>query len=249
MRDDWIRGNVFYAAVLTRARYTEDALAVAIARGIRQYVLLGAGFDSYALRWPAKAEDLSLYEIDQPATQSLKMTQLGNFPLAHADRVHFLSADLASESLDAVLARSTFDVTQPAFFSWLGVWMYLTRESNLATLRAIANNSTTGSELVITYHDQASIDDDESHREHASEASQNRPATATAAETTRWVRAVGEPFVSGFHPHELPQVLRDQGLALIEDIDDAQALARYDRANVNHLKPQPIVRIAHAKVI
>src|SRR6202041_1646128 len=74
--DESLRRSRAYANVITRTRFAEDALQLAVARGIRQYVLIGAGFDSFALRRPAYAADLEIFEIDFPATQSLKVARI-----------------------------------------------------------------------------------------------------------------------------------------------------------------------------
>ena len=235
--DDWIRANAFYSVLITRSRYTEDALAGAIGRGIRQYVILGAGFDSYALRRPSSADDLAVYEIDQLATQSLKVERMALCGVAAHRMPQFLPADMAREELGDVLARSTFRPGQPTFFSWLGVSGYLTRDANLKTLRAIASNTAPGSELVFTYHDQASF-----QKKHSSE---DEPLTTAK----QWTRSVGEPHISGFHPHELEFDLRSVGLELLEDLNDQQAVKRYDPEGLNGLTPPPVVRIAHARVI
>jgi methyltransferase (TIGR00027 family) len=145
--DDFFLANVAYPGVVIRSRYTEDALKAAASRGTRQYVLIGAGFDSFALRRPAFAETLEIFEIDHPATQAFKIQRIKDCGISLPSTVHFVSADLANEDLATVLARSSFRRNEPVFFSWLGVMVYLTREANLATLRAVANAGAPGSEL------------------------------------------------------------------------------------------------------
>jgi methyltransferase (TIGR00027 family) len=130
--------------VITRARYAEDALRTAVTRGIRQYVLIGAGFDSFCLRRPEFSKDLEIFEIDHPATQRLKISRIEECGLSLPPTVHFVAADLSKLSVAQALAQSSFDCAQLAFFSWLGVTMYLTRDANLATLRSIANLSPAG---------------------------------------------------------------------------------------------------------
>ena len=235
--DDWVSSIPFYPGVITRSRYTEDVLASAICRGVRQYVLVGAGFDSYFLRRPANSEELVIHEIDHPATQALKLEQLKNLGMSSPHAVHFLAADLATEELDAVLSRSTFVESKPAMFSWLGVSPYLTREANLRTLQTIARSSAAGSELVFTYHDQVSFQAD------------IESDNADIAQIARKVRAQGEPFLSGFYPNELAQDLKAVGMQLVEDLSDAQTVARYDPKGSNKWNPPPIVRIAHARII
>lgn len=232
MVDAYLRGSAAFASVITRSRYAEDALHAAVSRGCTQYVLIGAGFDSYALRTPPQSAHVNIYEVDHPATQSLKRQRIRDCKLAVRDCVHFLAADLSTESLSAVLDKSSLQSTKPAFFSWLGVTMYLTREANLESLRSIARSAATGSELVFTYVDE--------------EAFQSSERTKTALEKS--VASVGEPFLSGFNPNTLARDLHDVGFELLEDLDDIQVVQRYDPRNLDGLKPLQHSRIAHARV-
>jgi methyltransferase (TIGR00027 family) len=234
--DDYLRASPAYTNVIVRSRYTEDALGAAVARGVRQYVLIGAGFDSYALRRPAQARDLQVFEVDHPATQALKKQRIAECGIAVAAGVHFVAADLAGEALDAVLSRTSFDPDAPAFFSWLGVTMYLTRAANMAALAGIAACSAAGSELVFSYIDQKMFEPRDS-------------ATAVKfAELGQAVKALGEPFVSGFHPATLGDDIRGLGLDLEEDLSEYQLVARYDPAGVNHLKPTERSHVARVRV-
>lgn len=230
--DAWLRGSAAYASVITRSRYAEDALHSAVARGFTQYVLVGAGFDSYVLRTPPESVHVSIYEVDHLATQSLKCQRILECGLSVRDSVRFLAADLSTESLSSVLARSAFDSTKPAFFSSLGVTTYLTREANLGSLRSIASSTTAGSELVFTYVDQAAF---ESHK-------------INNAAIGKSVASIDEPFLSGFDPKTLAQDLRDCGFTLLEDLPVLQLVERYDPRGLNRLRPAQFSRIAHARV-
>jgi methyltransferase (TIGR00027 family) len=233
MLDELLMRSRSYANVITRTRYAEDALKAAVSRGIRQYVLIGAGFDSFSLRLPMFAADLQIFEIDFPATQTLKTGQIDACGIALPDNVHFVAADLSLESVAAALARTPFETQQLTFFSWLGVTMYLTREANLATLRSVASCSPTASEVVFTYLDARLF---ESRSESFRELEQR-------------VAAVGEPFLSGFEPGELAANLADCGLDLIEDLNGSEAAARYDRGGEAGLGQSMFSRIARARVI
>lgn len=234
-----LRANAGYAEVVLRSRYTEDALQAAVARGVGQYVIVGAGFDSFVCRRPAWAEGLTVYEVDHPATQQMKRQCLQACGVAESAAVHFIEADLSVESLGAALARSPFDPTRPAFFSWLGVTVYLPREANLAALRDIAAcTSSTDSELVFTYIDQAMLDD---RREDASNEAFRR--------LREEVSAAGEAFMSGFDPANLEELLLGTGLQLLEDLDGHKAVARYDPKGLNGLRPAGASHIAHARVV
>jgi methyltransferase (TIGR00027 family) len=234
--DDFLRASPAYTNVITRSRYTEDALGAAIARGVRQYVLIGAGFDSYALRRPEQAKDLQVFEVDHPATQALKKQRLAECDITVEAGVHFVAANLASEQLDEALSKSSFDRVQPTFFSWLGVTMYLTRASNMAALKSIVDISAPGSELVFSYIDQKLFQPE------------GAAAAALFAELEQTVKSVGEPFVSGFHPAELANDIRHLGLELVEDLNDFQLVDRYDPAGVNGLKPADRSHIARVMV-
>src|SRR5262245_35967097 len=149
--DAALRAHVGYGWAIVRTRYAEDALEAAVARGIRQYVILGAGFDSFALRQPAFARAVAIFELDHPTTQNLKRRRLRDCGVPVPRNLHFVPADLGREQPGTALARSPFRLTDPASFSWLGVTQYLTREANIATLRGIADCSVPGTELVFTY--------------------------------------------------------------------------------------------------
>jgi methyltransferase (TIGR00027 family) len=235
--DDFLRASPAYTNVIARSRYAEDALGTAIARGVRQYVLIGAGFDSYALRRPAEAKDVQVFEIDHPATQALKRQRIAECGITLEGGVHFGAADLAKEGLDAALSRTSFNRTAPAFFSWLGVTPYLTREANMATLRNIAECGAPGSQLVFSYTDQKMFE------------SAGATDAAQYEELKQAVKALGEPFVSGFHPAELAQDISALGLALEEDLNDIQLVERYDPAGKNGLKPAGRSHIARVRVL
>jgi methyltransferase (TIGR00027 family) len=230
--DRFLRESPAYASVVLRSRYTEDALHAAVARGVRQYVMIGAGFDSYALRRPPHVSDVAVFEIDHPATQSLKRQRLAECAVATPTSLHFLPADLARESLGEVLSRSAFRAEEAAFFSWLGVTMYLTREANLASLRAIAACAASGSELVFTYLDEAVFSLDH--------------VPATFRELQEAVSAVGEPFISGFAPGRLSDDLRSVGFELAEDLQDVELVRRYDGTGINCLQATAQSHIARA---
>jgi methyltransferase (TIGR00027 family) len=231
--DESLRRSAAYANVITRTRFAEDALKLAVAKGVRQYVLIGAGFDSFALRRPAYAADLQIFEIDSPATQSLKLERIRACGLTLPGSVHFNAADLSRESVAAALARSPFRADELTFFSWLGVTMYLTREANLATLRSIASCATMASELVFTYFDERLF------------AAQS----AVFGELEKRVAAAGESFLSGFNPETLARDLRDCGFRLLEDLSGSAVAAKYDRVGENSLGQSSFSHIALAQVI
>lgn len=236
--DTALRANVAYPNVLMRSRFTEDALARAIAAGTRQYVLIGAGFDSYALRRAGPAAEVVVIEVDHPATQSFKRDCLAATGTVVPPPVHYVAADLAAEDLATVLRGSPLRADEPAFFAWLGVTMYLTREANLATLRAVADVAAPGSEAVFSYIDQAFFD------------GHDAAANERTADLTAMVAAAGEPFVSGFNPAKLAADLAPLGCTLLEDASDLDLVRRYDPDGENGLVvTHDLSRIAHLRVV
>jgi methyltransferase (TIGR00027 family) len=231
--DNYFLANTTYPGVVMRSRYAEDALQAATKRGTRQYVLIGAGFDSFALRRPAFSESLEIFEIDHPATQALKLERIRECGVTLPPSVHFIAADLANETLASALGRSSFRASEPAFFSWLGVTVYLTREANMATLRAVATGSASGSELVFTYVDQIEFAD----------GGRRSPEHPNAQAVAR----LGEPYMSGFDPRELANDLKQAGLDLVENLNGHQLAERYGRTSGHPLRPSASMHIALAR--
>lgn len=225
-----LRRHPSYAGVVVRSRCAEDALADAVARGVRQYVLLGAGFDSFIVRQPPFARALTIFEVDHPVSQAMKRRRLAECAVVVPDNVRFIAADLSVEPLADALARGGFSAAVPAFFSWLGVTIYLTRAANDATLAGIAAAAAPGSELLFTYLDQ-------------------RVFGSPHFEQMRVERAAqGEPWISGFDPATLADDLDGLGLELVEDLDAAALTARYCTGRRDGLAPDGASRIARARV-
>jgi methyltransferase (TIGR00027 family) len=230
--DAVLRSHRTYAGVILRSRYAEDALEGAIAGGARQYVLVGAGFDSFIVRQPSFARDISIFEIDHPASQAMKRQRLDECAISIPANVHFVPADLTQESLASVLARCELSRTWPAFFSWLGVTIYLPRDANLATLHGIATSAATGSQIVFTYVDQRAL---EGHRP-AMEKMRERRAT------------LGEPWLSGFNPATLANELKALGLLLVEDLGGLELRQRYCAGQTGGLSPGTSGHVARVRV-
>jgi methyltransferase (TIGR00027 family) len=234
--DAFLRSGPAYAIVIARTRFTEDALFRAREKGVGQYVIVGAGFDSFALRHGRDAEDLVVFEVDHPATQTFKRDRLAATNTSPPKNLHFVPADLAAERLGDVLQLAGFKAEAPAFFAWLGVTIYLTREANLATLKEIARIGARGSELVFTYSDS-----------HALHAQAPNPSSGLQ-EMREMVNWVGEPYLSGFDPAGMADELLACGLDLIEDFSADELVARYDPHGANGLKAEPFSRVARAVV-
>jgi len=116
--------NAVRAYIAARSRYAEDALAAAVARGVRQYVLLGAGLDTFPYRNPHA--EVRVFEVDYPGTQAWKRARLSQGGVVIPPSVTFVPLDFQEETLPDGLRRAGFLTDVPTFFSWLGVTMYLT---------------------------------------------------------------------------------------------------------------------------
>lgn len=230
--------NDMYGNVVMRARWCEDALAAAVADGLRQYVILGAGFDSFALRRPAFADGVEIFEIDHPATQNLKLERLDSLGIAVPPGVRFIAADFTRETMAEVLARSGLDLRARVFFSWLGVVSYLTREENIASLTAMAATAP-GSLIAFSYLNQSIF---------APRLAAGAPEGETLSYSASIVAKLGEPFKSGFDPAELGGQLAELGLDLVEDLNGPGLAERYGRIGARALPTAVASRFALARV-
>jgi len=213
----WIR--VMAGAVLSRARYAEDRLEQAITQGVRQYVILGAGLDTFAFRRPDLMAQVQVFEIDHPETQAFTRRILAEANLEPPKALHFIPADLDKENLAAVLKRSPYDEKLLTFFGWIGVTYYLASERVLALLSDIALCAPVGSSVVFDYLDTGFFAPDNPHKSvHA---------------VLDNVRRVGEPMLTGFDPATLAMALPRLGFRLLEDLYAADIEARYFQALTN----------------
>jgi methyltransferase (TIGR00027 family) len=202
--------RAFRAFLGARSRYAEDNLALAIASGVRQYVLLGAGLDTFAYRNPYPA--LQVFEVDFPATQEWKRGLLREARIAEPGNLTFVPLDFEHHTLAEGLTAAGFNFTQPAFFGWLGVVPYLTLPAFRATVDLIAAMPP-GSGVSFDY----ALSDEELSP---------RRRMARAALAAR-VAAAGEPFRLFFRSEQLENELKSAGFQRIEQLDTDDVNARY----------------------
>jgi methyltransferase (TIGR00027 family) len=201
------------AFLAVRARLAEDRLAQLRQRGVRQYVVLGAGLDTSAYRNPRPDLPLRVWEVDQPAAQDWKRARLDAAGIEIPPGVSFVPLDFEHASLAEVLSAAGFDVAAGAFFSWLGVTPYLPRVAVLNTLADIAALTAPGGGVVFDY----AVDPDLlTHVQRA-------VFHAMAAR----VEAAGEPWRSSFDPREFVATLRTIGFSSVEDFGADALNARY----------------------
>jgi methyltransferase (TIGR00027 family) len=127
------------SAFVLRSRFAEDCLLSAVTGGIRQYVILGAGLDTFAYRQPDWARNLAIFEVDHPSSQEFKRERLSARGIEIPASLRFCPCDFEHQFLEEALGATSFDCRTPAFFSWLGVTQYLTRDAIETTLRFVAS--------------------------------------------------------------------------------------------------------------
>lgn len=197
------------AFMAVRSRYAEDQLAAVVARGVRQYVVLGAGLDTFGCRNPF---GIRVFEVDHPATQAWKRELLERAGIEAPESLRFVPVDFERDHLEFCLRGAGFDIGAPVFFSWLGVTPYLTREAFDRTL-AFFSATTPGSGVAFDWCVLPSL----------MTAPERMAFEALAAR----VAAAGEPFQLFFDPAELEGALRFAGLMDIETLGRDEINARY----------------------
>jgi methyltransferase (TIGR00027 family) len=198
--------------VVLRSRFAEDRLAAAVPKGVKQYVILGAGFDTFAFRQPDWAKSLKIFEIDHPDTQLVKRSLLAKASLDLPANVRLEPIDFERESLLEGLGRHHVSLTEPTFFSWLGVTMNLQEPAIDAALKSMATYPA-GSEVVLTFKQPL--------------VKTAGKAAEAAQKLAEHVASVGEPFVSFFEPKAMEAKLISAGFGKVEFLDLETAGTRY----------------------
>lgn len=194
------------ASMVLRSRYADDRFSDAVTRGVRQYVVLGAGLDTFAYRNSYPDAMLRVFEVDHPATQKWKRERLAEMDIRAPRSLRFAAVDFERQSLNDELLRAGFRPDQPAFFSWLGVSMYLTEGAVLETLRYIAGLAR-GSEVVFDFIPLT-----------------DRNALSAGAQ---YVAKLGEPWITFFEPAKLGLRLQALGFGHATLLTPPEANHRY----------------------
>jgi methyltransferase (TIGR00027 family) len=218
----WMQNAGAPAIVIARARYNEDILEEGVKQGVKQYVILGAGMDTFAWRRPDLLAHLKVLEIDHPATQVHKRRRLRKVGLTPPAGLHFLPLDFNEGSLETTLRGSAYDAQAPTIFSWLGVTYYLPVNVIQSTWRVISEMAPAGSALIFDYLD-------------ADAFIPGRVAKKVKV-MKEIVQRIGEPMITGFDPAILAADLARQGLSLHENLspDDIQNRFFEGRADGYH---------------
>jgi methyltransferase (TIGR00027 family) len=232
--ESWMRQNMEWqqreplrrvrAMVCIRARFTEDELLDAIVGGTAQYVVLGAGLDTFACRRPDLAARLRVFEVDHPDTQAWKRERLASAGVSVPPHLCFVPVDFNTQSLAERLAAAGFRREEPAFFSWLGVTYYLPRESVTQTLRYVGEHPA----RVQVVFDFA-----------VSDAELPQESKDVWSRVNAFTAQVGEPWQTTYSPSALAAELRELGLSDVFHLTAEVAGERYlkDRRDLPGLGP------------
>jgi len=209
------------AFLVARSRFAEDELAGAVSRGASQYVILGAGLDTFAYRNPFAESALRVFEVDYPATQLWKQRLLAEAGITIPSSLSYAPVDFEHQTLADGLAQAGFDPQKITFFSWLGVTPYLTRAAVMSTFAYIASTPPGGS-VVFDYAVPRST-----------LGLLGRLAFDALA---RRVASAGEPFQTFFDPQDLATELPRAGFCQLEDLDANAINSRYFKDRADGLK-------------
>ncbi|MCW2558223.1 MAG: methyltransferase [Mycobacterium sp.] len=210
------------ASIVARARFVEDLVTDRAGQGIAQYVLLGAGLDTFAQRRPEMASRITVFEVDQPGPQEWKRQRLVELGYGVPDSLRLVPVDFETTSWWDGLLANGFDADKPAVVASLGVSMYLTRDATAATLSQSATLAP-GSTCAMTFMQPLELVDPDEQDMHR--------ATNAAA------RASGTPFISYYAPAEILAMAREAGFTSARHVSAADYTQRYFADRTDGLKP------------
>jgi methyltransferase (TIGR00027 family) len=232
--------------VVLRSRFTEDRLAQSLSRGVEQFVILGAGYDTFFARQPEWARALKIFEIDQPATQDDKLARISAARMKVPENVVFGSVNFEAESVADGLRRHGVRFDLPTMFSWLGVTMYLTEPAIDATLDTVLSFPK-GSEIVLTFATRVT-DEEALNRRAAGNENPNASAAPPAPSLASIVAAIGEPWLTYYEPDEITRKLRHAGFSDVELLTPEIATDVYFAGRADNLPPPRKASVLSATV-
>ncbi|WP_299093828.1 class I SAM-dependent methyltransferase [uncultured Metabacillus sp.] len=227
----WITQVQLSPTPLARMAYCEKVLLNEIKLGLKQYVILGAGMDTFCFRHPDLQKSLEIFEIDLPATQEIKMKRLAAAKLEIPNHLHFVSIDFTKEFSDEELFKKGF-TEQKTFFSLLGVSYYLTKNEIKKVIKNLFNRVPSGSSIVFDYGDETLFHE---------KGLYNR-----VVNMVKMAAASGEPMKSCFSYSEMESLLEEQGLLIYEHLSPAEINDQFFRDRTDHLTAFEAIHYIHA---
>ncbi|RLL48436.1 class I SAM-dependent methyltransferase [Oceanobacillus piezotolerans] len=227
----WITQVQLSPTPLARAAYCEKVVLNEIKLGVKQYVILGAGLDTFVFRYPEFKNRLEIFEIDHPATQELKKIKLEDAKLNIPDHLHFVSMDFTTKFSYQDLADEGFD-NKKTFFSLLGVSYYLTKEENVALINHLFANVPSGSSIVFDYADENLF---------IEKGMSNR-----VENMVKMASASGEPMKSNFTYNEIENLLEKSGLLIYEHLSPTTINDLFFANRTDYLSAFETIHFIHA---
>lgn len=223
-----------YCYFLARTRFVDDQLLLALRRGVRQVVILGAGYDSRALRFAEPLRDALVFEVDLPSTQRAKRQRLSEAGIATPPNLRFVGHDFHERALIDALQAEGFSTALPTFFIWEGVTYYLAESAVVQVLDSVVSRCARGSSIALDYSLRSFVDGDES--------------TYGGATMQRWLARNGERFRFGLEQGQLAAFLRPFDLTITEDLGSEVLCRQYltDTRRRSLGRPLGHLRLAHA---
>jgi len=228
----WVVQTRLAPITLARASYCEEMLQNAVMLGVNQYVILGAGMDTFAFRHPELLKKLHVFELDHPATQAFKRSRIQSLGWEISENFHQVPIDFTTDNLVDTLTKAGFNPDERAYFSWLGVTYYLSQDKIMDVLKSVAKIARKGSTLMFDYPDEKLF---------KSEVSRVKSMLAMAA-------ASGEPMKSCFSYAELESLLEQAGFLIYEHLSPTDIEASYFQHRQDYLHAFEHVHFALAVV-
>jgi methyltransferase (TIGR00027 family) len=227
----WITQVQLSPTPLARSAYCEKVLLNEVKLGVKQYVILGAGLDTFGFRYPELKNRLQIFEIDHPATQELKKKKLEEAKLNIPNHLHFVSMDFTSKFSHQDLVDEGFD-NKKTFFSFLGVSYYLTKEENADLINHLFANVPSGSSIVFDYADEKLFEE---------KGMSNR-----VENMVKMASASGEPMKSCFTYNEIENMLEKSGLLIYEHLTPTTINGLFFKNRTDYLSAFETIHLIHA---
>jgi len=222
-------------SIATRSRYIDDVLQRHLRRGIKQLVILGAGFDTRPYRIQAVQEQqVKTFEVDHPATQKFKQMAMGKMLKQIPEHVEFVSVDFEKEKFGPKLLQQGYNPKLKTLFIWEGVVMYIGQEAIDETLDFIVSHSTAESSVIFDYYPQSVIQGDHPN--------------PVARRIQRQVKKAGEPFTFGINPEQITPFLKERGFVEVKPVNLEKTQQQYLKDNWKKRKSVDFALIVEAKV-
>lgn len=218
----WVVNNQLSPSPLGRAAFTEKALQTAVSIGARQYLIFGAGYDTFAYRQPTWANEIQIFEIDHPATAKDKRTRLENSNITIPDNVQYITADFTQQQWQTALTQNIkFNKNQISFCSVLGVAYYLSVQTFVDLISAFSTFLPIGSSVVFDYPDENSYTDKAGKR---------------AKKLTMLAEAANEKMLASYSCKDMENILSSHGFSIYEQLTPMEITRQYFEA-YNHANP------------